>query len=90
MFFTGRILNRFSKDIGAVDEQLPQAMYDTMQILAVLVGILIMVFIVSPIMILPAIILAVVFYYFRLLYLGAAQNIKRFEGAGKFLIVHLG
>lgn len=58
-------------------------MYDTMQILAVLCGILAMVFVVSPVMMVPAIFLAVIFYYFRLLYLGAAQNIKRFEGAGK-------
>lgn len=29
---SGRILNRFSKDMGAVDEMLPQAMIDCFQV----------------------------------------------------------
>lgn len=29
---SGRILNRFSKDMGAVDELLPQAMIDCFQV----------------------------------------------------------
>lgn len=81
--FSGRILNRFSKDVGTVDEQLPQAMFETIQVLGVMFGILLVVFIVSPIMIVPALILAIMFYFSRLLYLGAAQNVKRFEGVGK-------
>jgi ATP-binding cassette subfamily C (CFTR/MRP) protein 4 len=28
---TGRILNRFSKDLGAADEQLPMVLFDTLQ-----------------------------------------------------------
>jgi hypothetical protein len=31
-FFSGRVLNRFSKDMGAVDEQLPKAMLETIQV----------------------------------------------------------
>jgi hypothetical protein len=30
--FSGRVLNRFSKDMGAVDEQLPKAMLETIQV----------------------------------------------------------
>lgn len=30
---SGRILNRFSKDMGAVDELLPQAMLDCFQVI---------------------------------------------------------
>lgn len=29
---SGRILNRFSKDLGAIDEFLPNAMLDTVQV----------------------------------------------------------
>lgn len=29
---SGRILNRFSKDLGAIDEFLPNAMIDTFQV----------------------------------------------------------
>jgi hypothetical protein len=32
LLFSGRVLNRFSKDMGAVDEQLPKAMLETIQV----------------------------------------------------------
>lgn len=80
---SGRILNRFSKDIGAVDELLPRAMLEAIQIFLVMWGILIMVFIVSPIMIVPAIILAGLFFLIRKIYLATAQDVKRLEGLTK-------
>ncbi|KAF7280544.1 hypothetical protein GWI33_005747 [Rhynchophorus ferrugineus] len=80
---SGRILNRFSKDMGSVDEILPRCMLDAIQIFLVMSGILGMVFIVSPWMIIPAIILLYIFTYARNLYLASAQDIKRLEGATK-------
>ncbi|XP_017777905.1 PREDICTED: probable multidrug resistance-associated protein lethal(2)03659 [Nicrophorus vespilloides] len=77
---SGRILNRFSKDIGAVDEILPRCMLDSIQIFMVMFGILIMVFIVSPIMILPTIVLAALFVGIRYVYMSTAQDLKRLEG----------
>ena len=35
---TGRILNRFSKDQGQVDEQLPQVFFDAVQALMMVLG----------------------------------------------------
>jgi len=32
LFSPGRVLNRFSKDMGAVDEQLPKAMLEAIQV----------------------------------------------------------
>ncbi|KAJ8935675.1 hypothetical protein NQ314_012696 [Rhamnusium bicolor] len=75
-----RILNRFSKDMGAVDELLPRAALDAIQIFLVMSGILIMVFIVSPWIIAPAVILGLLFYYARVVYLASAQDVKRLEG----------
>uniref|UniRef100_A0A0U9HSH2 Putative ABCC protein n=1 Tax=Chrysomela populi TaxID=154003 RepID=A0A0U9HSH2_CHRPP len=77
---SGRILNRFSKDMGAVDELLPRAALDAIQIFLVMSGILVMVFIKSPWMMVPAAILGILFYYFRVVYLATAQDIKRLEG----------
>ncbi|KAB0798126.1 hypothetical protein PPYR_09119 [Photinus pyralis] len=77
---SGRILNRFSKDMGAVDEILPKAILDAVQIFMVMLGILIMVFIVRPWMIIPSVILAALFYFTRVIFLASAQNIKRLEG----------
>lgn len=36
----GRILNRFSKDMGAVDEMLPKVVLETLQIFFLMIGIL--------------------------------------------------
>uniref|UniRef100_A0A0U9HSD9 Putative ABCC protein n=1 Tax=Chrysomela populi TaxID=154003 RepID=A0A0U9HSD9_CHRPP len=80
---SGRILNRFSKDIGAMDEILPRASLEAIQIFLVMIGILGMVFIVSYWMILVSVILGALFYYFRIVYLASAQDIKRIEGITK-------
>ncbi|KAK5645932.1 hypothetical protein RI129_004396 [Pyrocoelia pectoralis] len=77
---SGRILNRFSKDMGAVDEILPKAVLDTFQIFMVMSGILVIVFIVRPWMIIPTAISAALFYLTRIIYIASAQNIKRLEG----------
>lgn len=80
---SGRILTRFSKDMGQIDETLPRAMLDAIQIFMVMSGILVMVFIVSPWIILPTILLAVVFLYIRVVYLASGQDIKRLESISK-------
>lgn len=73
-------MNRFSKDMGAVDEFLPKAMLEALQILLVMCGILTMVMLVNPWMVIPMIVMGVIFYFIRVIYLAAAQDIKRLEG----------
>ncbi|XP_063977599.1 ATP-binding cassette sub-family C member 4-like [Diachasmimorpha longicaudata] len=80
---TGRILNRFSKDIGAIDELLPKAMLECLQIFFVLMSILIMIIIVNYWMIIPTIVVAVLFYFLRYYFMDSAQDIKRIEGITK-------
>ncbi|EFA04157.2 ATP-binding cassette sub-family C member 4 [Tribolium castaneum] len=77
---SGRILNRFSKDMGAMDELLPRATIEAIQIFLVMSGILLMVFIVTPWMIAVAVVLGGLFYWFRVIYLATAQDVKRLEG----------
>ena len=79
----GRILNRFSKDVGAMDETLPRVMLEAIQIFLVISGVLVMVVIVNNWMLIPLAVLAIVFYYLRLLYLRTAQSIKRLESVAK-------
>jgi len=77
---SGRILNRFSRDMGAIDELLPKVKWETIQIIFVMIGILVMVSIVNPIMI-AAILFAILFFGCILkLYLRPAQDLKRLEG----------
>ncbi|XP_056639846.1 ATP-binding cassette sub-family C member 4-like isoform X1 [Diorhabda sublineata] len=80
---SGRILSRFSNDMGIIDELLPRALLDAVQIFLVLLGILILVFIKIPWMIVPALVLGVLFYYFRIVFLKTSQDIKRLEGVNR-------
>lgn len=79
----GRILNRFSKDMGTIDEVLPKATTEALQVFLVLAGILVLVFVISPWMIIPALFLGFIFYICEAIYLGSAQDIKRLEGVSK-------
>lgn len=86
----GRILNRFSKDMGAIDELLPRAMLEAIQIFLVMFGILTMVILVNPWMILPVMVMGAVFYFVRVVYLATAQDVKRLEGISKhFKLVYI-
>lgn len=80
---SGRILNRFSKDMGTVDELLPKAMLDASQILLAFAGSVIVTVIISPAMLVPLAGLAVIFVYVRKIYLKTSKNIKRIEGISK-------
>ncbi|XP_017091987.2 ATP-binding cassette sub-family C member 4 [Drosophila bipectinata] len=77
---SGRILNRFSKDMGAVDELLPRAMMDFIQIALVMFGILIVISIVNPVLIASMVVVALVDVLILKLYLRPSQDLKRLEG----------
>ncbi|XP_074027104.1 probable multidrug resistance-associated protein lethal(2)03659 isoform X2 [Leptinotarsa decemlineata] len=77
---SGRILNRFSKDLGAVDELLPNAFIDTVQLMLNLVGAIIVVSFVEPYLLVPTCGMVLIFYLLRRLYLSTSRNVKRLEG----------
>lgn len=77
---SGRILNRFSRDMGSIDELLPRAMVEAVQIILIMTGILAMVLIVNSQLIVP-LVFAIIFYALVLkLYMRPAQDFKRLEG----------
>ncbi|XP_046598085.1 ATP-binding cassette sub-family C member 4-like isoform X1 [Neodiprion lecontei] len=80
---SGRILNRFSKDMGAMDELLPNTMLEALQILTMMIGMFTIVAVVNPWMIIPIVIINGIFYVIRFYYLKTAQDIKRLEGIAK-------
>ncbi|CAL8127058.1 unnamed protein product [Orchesella dallaii] len=79
----GRILNRFAKDISAVDEYLPQALYDCIEIFMQTIGVVSIVSMNSPILLIPCSILFVLFYFLRRFYFLTARDIKRLEGVAR-------
>ncbi|XP_066260610.1 ATP-binding cassette sub-family C member 4-like [Euwallacea similis] len=80
---SGRILNRFSKDLSHVDEILPEAFIDTLQIIFNLMGTICVVCIVNAWFLIPAIIMLVIFYYLRKFYLKTSRSVKRLEGIAR-------
>ncbi|XP_015437283.1 PREDICTED: probable multidrug resistance-associated protein lethal(2)03659 [Dufourea novaeangliae] len=80
---TGRIMNRFSKDVGTIDELLPLALLETVIVFCTTSGIFIMIVIVSYWMIVPLTVLLVLIYVIRLQYLKVVRRLKRLEGIAK-------
>ncbi|XP_022216187.2 probable multidrug resistance-associated protein lethal(2)03659 [Drosophila obscura] len=76
---SGRILNRFSKDLGQVDEILPSVMMDVMQIFLAILGIVVVLCIINVWYILATFFLVVVFYVLRSFYLNTSRDVKRLE-----------
>ncbi|PSN33294.1 hypothetical protein C0J52_21150, partial [Blattella germanica] len=77
---SGRILNRFSKDIGAIDELLPRFMLESIQVFFVLIGILVNIAIVNPYFIILMVFLGICYYGVTTVYLSTSRNVKRLEG----------
>ncbi|KAJ8983675.1 hypothetical protein NQ317_003463 [Molorchus minor] len=75
----GRILNRFSKDIGIVDEMLPLTILDTIQVALIVVFISLVNGSLYPWIFLPTLIILVIFYFLRVVFLATSRNIKRVE-----------
>jgi len=86
---SGRILNRFSKDIGTIDELLPKACLDAGQIIMLMFGSLIVTCIVNPIFLVPIVFISIIFYWIRKVYLKTSKNIKRLEGMCMSVFLHL-
>ncbi|XP_022168732.1 probable multidrug resistance-associated protein lethal(2)03659 isoform X2 [Myzus persicae] len=85
MFFfntksSGDMLNRFSKDIGAVDEYLPYIIFDCLQLVMLLLGIILIIGFVNIYLMAPTFIVVVVFYNIRVFNLPTSRGIKRLEG----------
>lgn len=79
----GRILNRFSADVGVADDQLPQALYDVLVIGFVVVGALVTSVITLPytLVIIPFL----VWYFARVrhIFVSSTRELKRLEGLAR-------
>ncbi|XP_062563100.1 probable multidrug resistance-associated protein lethal(2)03659 [Armigeres subalbatus] len=77
---SGRILNRFSKDMGAMDELLPKSIMDASQSVLTIIGAMLVILIVQPFFLIPILILLMLLLYTRKIYMKTSQNNRRLEG----------
>ncbi|XP_038063976.1 multidrug resistance-associated protein 4-like [Patiria miniata] len=76
----GRILNRFTKDTGLMDDQLPLTFFDFLQISLLILSTIILTVIVNPFVLILLVPLAVIFIILRRYALIATRAIKRLDG----------
>ncbi|KAF7996675.1 hypothetical protein HCN44_002321 [Aphidius gifuensis] len=80
---SGRILNRFSKDLGTIDDLLPLTMLDCIRNIVKVIGIFVLVGITNIWLLIPAIIIGIIMYFIRTFYFTTSRSIKRLEGITK-------
>lgn len=82
----GRVLNRFSKDMGALDELLPRSMLETIQMYLFVLSVLVLNALALPWTLIPTAILLIIFIILLKWYLNAAQAVKRLESTSMYAI----
>ncbi|XDB55923.1 hypothetical protein AB1E18_009385 [Capra hircus] len=75
----GRILNRFSKDIGHMDDLLPLIFQDFIQTFLLVVGVVGVMVAAIPWTAIPAIPLGIIFFVLRWYFLRTSREVKRLE-----------
>ncbi|XP_033954626.1 ATP-binding cassette sub-family C member 4-like [Pseudochaenichthys georgianus] len=75
----GRVLNRFSKDMGQLDSNMPWTLVDFIQVFLQIIGTIAVSVSVIPWILIPVLPLLLIFIYLRRYFLQTARNIKRLE-----------
>eukprot|EP00811_Abedinium_folium_P007910 NODE_172_length_3470_cov_2.749925.p1 GENE.NODE_172_length_3470_cov_2.749925~~NODE_172_length_3470_cov_2.749925.p1 ORF type:complete len:955 (+),score=307.05 NODE_172_length_3470_cov_2.749925:276-3140(+) len=76
----GRIMNRFSRDMGMMDDQLPMLVANISQMLGRLVSIIVLVCVLNPVVLLVLPPLALILSHIQRFYLRTAPEVKRIDG----------
>ncbi|VVC32375.1 ABC transporter type 1, transmembrane domain,ABC transporter-like,P-loop containing nucleoside triphosphate [Cinara cedri] len=79
----GRILNRFSKDVGAIDDSLPVILLYCVQGAMKVSGIIFAIGLVNIYLMIPSIVVIILFYYLSMFYSPTSRSVKRLEGIAR-------
>uniref|UniRef100_A0A914VEV8 ABC transmembrane type-1 domain-containing protein n=1 Tax=Plectus sambesii TaxID=2011161 RepID=A0A914VEV8_9BILA len=79
----GRILNRFSKDVGAMDEQLAFVFFDFLTGTLNFLGMVAVIVAINPLIFAPTLPLVLLFFFLRYYYLQTSRDIKRLESTSE-------
>ncbi|CAG5933599.1 unnamed protein product, partial [Menidia menidia] len=75
----GRVLNRFSKDIGQLDANMPWTFVDFIQVFLQILGVIAVASSVIPWILIPVFPLLIVFIFLRRYFLQTSRDVKRLE-----------
>ncbi|KAF5273654.1 hypothetical protein FQR65_LT04654 [Abscondita terminalis] len=82
-FFTinssGRVLNRFSKDLSIVDDALPTFSLIALRIFSNAIGVLVVICIITPWFIIPTVVVCLLFFLSRKIYVSTTLDVFRVE-----------
>ena len=76
-------MNRFTHDIGAIDEHLILAFFETIDISIHSIFVFLLVVVLNPIMIVPTIVIISLFYLVRQHYIPTSRALKRIDAISK-------
>ncbi|KAI4581549.1 hypothetical protein MJG53_009992 [Ovis ammon polii x Ovis aries] len=79
--YSGRILNRFCKDIGRMDDLLPLTFQDLIQTFLLVIGVVIVMVAMIPWTAIPLALLGIIFFLLQLYFLNTSGNVKGLECA---------
>uniref|UniRef100_A0A4W2EE42 Multidrug resistance-associated protein 4 n=1 Tax=Bos indicus x Bos taurus TaxID=30522 RepID=A0A4W2EE42_BOBOX len=79
--YSGRILNRFCKDIGLMDDLLPLTFQDLIQTFLLVIGVVIVMVAMIPWTVIPLALLGLIFLLLQLYFLNTSGDVKRLECA---------
>lgn len=81
----GRIMNKFTKDMGDIDEMLPRTLLEASQVTFAVLGIIFVAIFSEVKLSLVILIMGIVFALFRKVYVKCSTNIKHLEGISEYL-----
>ncbi|KAF2881309.1 hypothetical protein ILUMI_24865 [Ignelater luminosus] len=84
---SGNIINRFSRDLGVLDEHLPNTVFEIIRVTSMLFGILFVISTVNTIFLIPSAFFLLLLYFARRLYLPTGRGIRRLEGATRSPVI---
>lgn len=87
----GQIINRFSKDVEAMDQALPGFGISALQLIASIIMVLIFISAVLPAFLIVAVLICVAYYFILTVYINGARDFKRIEAVQRSpLFQHFG
>lgn len=75
----GQLMNRFSKDIESVDQEVAPIAVGLLGCLASMIGIVILISVITPAFLIPGVFIAMLFIAIGTFYLSASRDLKRLE-----------